>query len=301
MEITDHLERGRRRIREKGTDYLRIIAGTFLMAFATNFFYTPANMVPGGFTGLSIILQHLTKPLMEGGVPVWIWNIILNIPLILFSVKLRGWKFMRLTFLASVLFSGWLAVLPEIDLSEQNLFLVSVIGGGLMGCGLGFVFSGKATTGGTDTLAALLQRAFPYMNTAKIMPVLDGIVILLSVWIFGITVSLYAVVTVILNGWVADRMVSGQRNACLAYIISDYQDEIARAVLEEMNRGATLLDGTGTYTNQPRKVLMCAVSRRQSAMLREIVADIDPKAFFILTEASEVRGEGFLKYSREEL
>ena len=68
-----------------------------------------------------------------------------------------------------------------------------------------------------------------------------------------------------------------------------------------MNRGATLLDGTGTYTNQPRNVLMCAVSRRQSAMLREIVADIDPKAFFILTEASEVRGEGFLKYSREEL
>ena len=288
-------------LRERRIDYACIIVGTFLMAVSANFFYTPANMVPGGFTGLSIILQHVTTGIVAGGLPVWFWNIVLNVPLILFSVRLRGWKFMRRTFVASLVFSAWLFVLPEQALVGDNLFLIAIIGGALMGAGLGLVFLGKATTGGTDTVAALLQRALPHYNTAKIMPVLDGLVILLSVWIFGIEVSLYAVITVVLCGRLADNMVTGQRNACMAYIISEQQEDIAEAISQQMKRGATILHGTGTYTNRPREVLLVAVSNRQTALLRDIVAEVDPKAFFILTDASEVRGEGFLNYTNEEL
>ncbi len=291
----------RYQLRERGVDYLLILLGTFLMAVSANFFYTPANMVPGGFTGLAIIFQHLTKPFVSGGLPVWFWNILLNVPLILFSIKIRGWKFMRRTLVASVVFSVWLFVLPEFSLVDNNLFLVAVIGGGLMGGGIGLVFMGKATTGGTDTVAALLQRALPHLNTARIMPVLDAVTVLLSIWIFGMEVSLYAIITVILCGRIADGMVTGARNACMAYIISKHTDDISSAIAEQIDRGATILHGTGTYTNRPRQVLMVAVSNRQTALLRDIVSEIDPHAFFILTDASEVRGEGFLSYTKEEL
>ena len=285
---------------ERKADYLRILFGTLLMAAAANFFYTPANMVPGGFTGLAIILRELTRPLVSGGVPVWLWNIFLNVPLILLSIRTRGWKFMRRTLLASLVFSGWMYLLPETAMAGNDPVLTSVIGGALMGAGLGFVFLGKATTGGTDTLAALLQRALPYLNAAKIMPVLDGVIILLSVWIFGMEISLYAIITVVLCGRIADEMISGSRNAYLAYIISDQHDAIAQTILKEMDRGATLLPATGVYTNQPRPVLFCAVSKKQAVVLRDIVADVDPGAFFVLTDASEIRGEGFQAYSREE-
>ena len=173
-------------------------------------------------------------------------------------------------------------------------------GGSLMGAGLGYVFLGKATTGGTDTLAALIQRAFPYLTAARIMPVLDGIIILLSVWIFGFRISMYAIITVVLCGRIADKMISGSKNAFLAYIISEKHHDIAQTILQEMDRGVTMLPATGVYTNQDRPVLLCAVSTRQAVVLRDIVSEIDPKAFFVLSDASEIRGEGFQAYSKEE-
>ena len=286
--------------KERAEDYFRIMMGTMLMAAAANLFYTPTHMVPGGFTGAAIILQKLTEGFYPGGVPVWFWNIVLNIPLILLSIRMRGWKFMRRTFLASIVFSVWLYLIPEYDLLRGDLLLVSVIGGGTMGIGLGLVFLGKATTGGTDTLAALIQKLLPEYNAAKIMPVLDGIVILVSVWIFGIQISMYAIITVLLSGRIADKMISGLRNAKLVYIISEKHDEIAQTILEGLGRGVTMLPATGVYTNQDRPVLLCAVSRKQAVLLRDIVADVDPRAFCVITDASEIRGEGFQQYSKEE-
>ena len=267
-------------LKENWNDYVFIIVGTFLMAGSTNLFFTPVNMVPGnmvpgGFTGLSIILQYLTKK------PVWMWNIMFNIPLILIATKVRGWKFTRRTLIATLLFSLWLIVIPEMDITNHNLFLVSVIGGGLMGFGLGLVFA--------------------YLNTARIMPLLDVIVIVVATKVFGIEVSLYAIIAVIISGRISDGVISGQKNASMAFIISDKYEDISYAITNEMNRGATILSGYGTYTKLPRNVLLCAVNKRQIAILRDIVSEIDPKAFMILTEANEVRGQGFLKYTKEEL
>ena len=288
-------------LRESRQDYLWIIFGTLLMALATNLFYTPAQMVPGGFTGLAIIMQHVTQSVVPGGIPVWVNNIILNVPLILLAIRVRGWKFMRRTLLAASLFSLWLFVLPEYDMVQGDYLLTAVIGGAFMGAGLGYVFLGKATTGGTDTLAALFQKLLPHVSVAKILPYLDGVVILLSLWIFGLQVSLYAVITVVLCGRIADEVISGSKNAFLAYIISDQGDEIAARIMEEMERGVTRLSGTGMYTGSERTVLFCAVSKKQTALLKEIVWECDEKAFLVLNDAREVRGEGFLGYSSEEL
>lgn len=294
---------------ERRRDYIWILAGTFLMALSVNFFFTPAKMVPGGFTGLAIIIKYATAPLFSEsaswgfseGIPTWFSNALLNVPLILAAVRIRGWKFMRRTFAASVIFSLWLLVIPEYALVSDDLFLTTIAGGALMGAGLGFVFLGKATTGGTDTLGALLQRAFPHLSTARLMQFLDALVILLSVWIFGIEISMYAVISVFLTSRIADNITRGFRNAYSAFIISPHHEEIAARIMEEMNRGVTRLQGTGMYTRQERPVLLVAVSKRQAVILKELVSDTDPDAFMIIIDSQDIRGEGFLGFSREEL
>lgn len=286
---------------EKKIDYLWILLGTALMAVSSNLFYAPAGVIPGGFTGLGIIIQEVTEPLIKGGVPLWFTNLVLNIPLFLIVIKIRGFRFMSRTIITTVLFSAWLFVIPEIPLVADDLFLTAVIGGALMGFGVGLTFLGKGTTGGTDTVAALINKVQPHISSARILPVLDGAIILLSVWIFGVRNTLYAIVSVAISGYLSDHVLYGVRNANLAFIISDHNDEIADALLQDMSRGVTRLKGTGMYTDTERSVLLCAVSKRQTVIVKEIVSAIDPTAFLILTDAGEIRGEGFLDYSHEEL
>ena len=119
-------------------------------------------------------------------------------------------------------------------------------------------------------------------------------------WIFGLRISLYAVISVILTGRIADGLIGSFRNAYLAYIISNRHREISSRILNDMDRGTTLLPGTGMYTGADRPVLFCAVSRKQAVTLKELVYETDPQAFVILTDASEIRGEGFMQYSKEE-
>lgn len=289
------------RKREYLKDVLWIIFGTAFMAVSTNFFFEPAHMVPGGFTGLAMMIQHLTAKIWQGGIPVWLGNIILNVPLILISIRTRGWKFMSRTFVAAMTFSFWLFAFPVRDLVPSDPVVTAIIGGALMGFGLGLVFQGKATTGGTDTLAALLQRLMPHVGVARILPVLDAIIILLSCWIFGLRISMYAVISVFLSGIIADYVIGGFRNAKFAYIFSTEHEKISEAILHDLNRGVTQLQAKGLYSGDDRPVLICAVARRQIVDLKELVSYYDPNAFFVVTDAQEIRGEGFLEYTNEEL
>ena len=288
-------------MREALQTILLIVIGTFFMGLGTNLFFNPSQMVPGGFTGLAIILEYLTRNLPFGGIPVWLGNIILNVPLILIAILVRGWKFMRRTFIASLCFSGWLYLLPTFNVIGDDYFLVAVFGGSLMGIGLGFVFLGGATTGGTDTIAALVQKAAPNLSVAVMMPAFDALVILLSLVVFGVRISMYAIITVVIEGYFADRVISGFRNAVQFYIISSKTEEIAQEIMSKVDRGVTKLYAKGMYTQKERPVLMCVVDKRQTALMKEVVYGIDPDAFLILGDVQEVRGEGFLQYTKDEL
>ena len=284
----------------RNSDVILILLGTALMALGTNLFYEPTGMVPGGFTGLAMMLQRITERFFPGGIPVWLGHLSLNIPLILFSVRIRGWQFLKRSFWAAMLYSFWLFLIPVIPIGGDDYFLTAVLGGVLMGLGMGLLFFGKTTSGGSDTLASLIQHAFPHLSAAQILPVVDAVIILLSVWLYGLRVSLYAILSVILIGWIANGLIGIFRNAYLAYIVSDKYEEISNKILEVMDRGATLLSGKGMYTGSDRPVLFCAVSRKQAVVLKDLVYEIDPRAFVVLTDANEVRGEGFLHYSNEE-
>ncbi len=283
-------------------DYILIVAGTGLMGLSVRWFFDPADMVPGGFTGIAFIVNRLSALRFGNGIPVGVVNLVINIPLLIAAIKIRGWKFISRTVVGAVLYSVWMLIIPEIRFVAEDYAITSVIGGAVMGVGMGLVFLGMATTGGTDTVAALIQKKKPYLNTAAIYPVLDGVIIVLAIWIFGVKPSLYAALGVFISGRVTNWTISGIRGYVnLAYIISDHFEVISDRLMHELDRGVTLLKGKGMYTDTNRAVLMCAVSKRQTADLKRIVYDVDERAFVILSDAKDIRGEGFKPNSADEL
>ena len=284
-------------IRQKRfAEYLLIVAGTAIMAISLQLFLDPDGMVPGGFTGIAIIVKELTQGLIPGGIPLWVTNLILNVPMIPIVLKIKGWDFAKRTVTGSLLLSFWLAVIPYVQLlDEPDLFLTSVFGGVSMGIGIGLVFLGKGTTGGTDMCGAILQHFFPHISLPKLMQLLDVIITAVGVFVFGARIALYSIVVVYLTAKVSDRMMEGSTSSKMLYIISDQAKTIADRIMDELGRGVTGLHGCGMYTNQDKTILICVISPREIARIKDVVLEVDSKAFVIVNDSREVLGEGFVE------
>lgn len=269
--------------------YILIILGSFIMGFAIKNMYDPVNLVTGGVSGIAIIVKGMV------GLPLWLTNTVLNIPLFLAAWKLKGWNFIKRTLVATVALSVSLYVLPERAFLSGDLFLSSLFGGVVSGIGTGIVFAFRATTGGTDMLAALLQLKLRHYSIAQIMQVLDGAVVLAGASIFGIQYALYAMIAIYAVCKVSDGILDGMKFSKQAVIISDKNTEIAQAVLASMERGVTAVDAVGMYSGQQRKMLFCVVSRKEIVQLRDIVRQFDRQAFIIVNDVREVFGEGFIE------
>ena len=276
--------------------WLMIAAGTGLMGVGIKSIYDPISLVTGGFTGISIIVKELSGNVIEGGIPLWLTNLALNIPLFLLALRIKGKRFIGRTAVATILLSAWLYVLPDIDLVAGDYTLAAVFGGVTNGVGIGMILLAKATTGGTDLVAALIQHKLRHYSIAQIMQVLDGMVVILGAMVFGIRYALYALIAIYATAQVSDGILEGLKFSKQAYVISDKYKEIASAVMSRMDRGVTALDGEGMYSGQQKKVLFCVVSKKEIVTLREIVAEFDRKAFVIVTDVREVFGEGFIEY-----
>ena len=271
-------------------DYALIILGAFVMGFAIKNLYDPINLVTGGVTGIAIVMKKVA------GFPLWLTNTLCNIPLFLAAWKLKGWVFIKKTLVATASLSLSLLVIPEMPFLTDDLFLTSLFGGIVCGAGTGLIFLFQATTGGTDMLAALIQRKLRHYSIAQIMQVLDGMVVLLGAMVFGIRYALYALIAIYATSKVSDGILEGLKFSKQAYVISDSYQEIARAIMTRMDRGVTALDGVGMYSGQGKKVLFCVVSKKEIVTIREIVEEFDRKAFLIVTDVREVFGEGFIEY-----
>ena len=271
-------------------DYLMIIVGASIMGFAIKNLYDPINLVTGGVSGIAIIMKSVA------GIPLWITNTVCNIPLFLAAWKMKGWTFIKRTFTATAALSLSLYVIPEMPFLMDDLFLTSLFGGIVSGLGVGLVFLFQATTGGTDMLAALLQKLFRHYSIAHIMQVLDAMVVLLGAAVFGIRYALYALIAIYTVSKVSDGFLEGLHFSKQAYVISDRYEEIAQAVMNKMERGVTAVDAVGMYSGENKKMLFCVVSKKEIVTLREIVKGIDRKAFLIVSDVREVFGEGFIAY-----
>ena len=271
-------------------DYILILIGASIMGFAIKNIYDPIGLVTGGASGVAIILKK------QFGVPLWLTNTAINIPLFAAAAKLKGWSFIKRTLLATVTLSVSLYVIPEMPFLMDDLFLTALFGGLITGAGAGIVFACQATTGGTDMLAAIIRRWLPHYTLVQILQVLDAAIVLIGAGIFGVTYALYALIAIYAVYKVSDGIIEGMKYSKVAYIISDKSEEIAAAILKELERGVTALDARGMYSGNRKNVLFCVVSRKEIAQLKELVVGHDAQAFVIVSDAREVLGEGFIEY-----
>ena len=207
--------------------YLYLAAGTFLMAAAYKSIYQSVGMVTGGFSGIGVIVNRVTGGVWAGGVPLWITNVTLNVPLFIAAFYIEGKEFIKNTVTGAVLLTLYLAVLPAVPVDAADYLLAAVYGGAACGAGIGLVLKSGFTTGGTDMLGVLLHRFFRQYALASIIQVLDMAVIIAGVLVFGMSVSLYAIIAVYVTALVTDTVLEGTKQARAVWIISDKNEQIA--------------------------------------------------------------------------
>lgn len=276
--------------------WLLIVVGTGLMAFGIKCIFDPIGLVTGGFTGIAIIIKGLTGQIREGGIPLWFTNLALNVPVFLVALRIKGKRFIGRTAVATVLLSVWLYVIPEVDLISGDFALAAVFGGVMSGVGIGMIFLARATTGGTDMVAALIQHRLKHYSIAQIMQILDGIIVLLGLYLFGLKPGLYAIVAIFITAKISDALMEGFKFSKAAFIITDKSDQVAETIMARLNRGVTGLAAKGMYSGEEKCMLYCVVSKKQIVEVKELVLQIDRNAFVIVTDAREVLGEGFQEY-----
>lgn len=267
--------------------YGGILLGVAITAFGVSFFLIPAKIAAGGVSGLATVIYHLTH------FPAGVTMLLLNVPLFLLSWRVIGSVFGARTLFGTMtlsvlvdLFNRWAVPITE------DLLLAAIYGGVLSGIGLGIAFRFGGSTGGTDMAAALLSRFFP-TSVGQALLLVDGAVIVLAGLVFGLEPAMYALIAVFLSTKTIDLVQEGQNYAKACLIISNQPEAISQAIMEQLERGVTSLDGRGMYTRQGKEVLLVIVSRMEIAAVKRIVAENDPKAFVVIHDVHEVLGEGF--------
>lgn len=276
-------------------DYALILAGAAIQALSLRLFLVPAQLASGGVSGISQLINHYT------GWPIGLMVLIGNIPLFLLGWRTLGGRSFAIKTAALILVYSLLVdllalVLPERGLTD-DIFLNSLYGAVVSGVGYGLVYRGQGTSGGSDILARILNRwrGVP-MSQSYLM--VDSAVILAAGFVFSWPKALYALITLYVSGLVADGVTEGGGTVRTALIVTGEPQGVARRILDEMGRGVTILPGTGAYTGSERPVLYCVVTRAETARLKAIVHEADPRAFMVIGQAHEALGEGFREFRR---
>lgn len=276
---------------------LTTILGTALFGLGFDLFLLPHELNAGGVSGLSMVIQKLVPFLSVGVI-----QIIINLPLFLLAGLKIGKKFFVGSLLGMASLSLFIDLFSVLPVPESEPLLGLIYGSLLCGIGVGIIFAGGASTGGSDILVRLLKLRFKNVPVGQICLYIDLTVAVLTGVVFGdITRTLYTGVTVFLTSKILDAVIYRFDYSKVALIITARYEEIAKTVGEKLSRGTTYLYGEGAYSGKQTKVVLTAVKRQQLAELKEIVTDIDPDAFIILQEAHQVLGDGFKRYSKNSL
>lgn len=273
-----------------GIDILFDILGSLLLALGIYSFSEPANIAPGGVSGISLMLYHLWK------IPLGASSFIINIPILFLSYKYMGksftFKTLRTLIISTILLD--FVVVKFIPTFSGDRLISSIFAAVFMGAGLAIVFMRGSTTGGVDIVSYLLQLKFPHIQIGRALLLVDCIILLASIVVFNdLEAGLFGLVSLYVQTKLIDSILYGLDKGSMITVVSKYNQDIANRIMKELDRGATLLQGYGAYSQNEVKVLMCVVRRAQFTAVKNIVYDIDPNAFLIVSEASEIWGEGF--------
>ena len=279
-----------RRVRDFGL----MSVGIVLTAWGLDAFLIPNRIAAGGVSGLSTVIYYWAKAHVGLSIPVGTQMLVMNVVLILIAFRLRGLNYVAKTLYGAVGLSVMVDVLGRFTqpLAADDLLLAALYGGALAGIGMGLVFKAGGNTGGTDIVAQLLSRRFPF-GVGQIMLVVDAAVTVLAAIQFGPRLAMYGVVAIFVTTVVIDLVLEGVSVEKAVWIISDHAGRIGESINTEMGRGATRLEATGVYTGEKRGTLFVVLGRNEIDDLKAIVAAIDPTALVIISKVHETIGEGF--------
>lgn len=279
-----------RRLRDFGL----MTVGLFMTAWALDAFLIPNRIAAGGVSGLSTVIYYWALANFNVTVPVGIQMLVMNGLLLAVAFRFRGMRYVAKTVYGAVALSILVDVLATVapHLAGDDLLLAALYGGAISGLGMGLVFKAGGNTGGTDIVAQLLSRRFPF-GVGQIMLVVDAGVTILAIFEFGPKLALYGVVAIFVATAAIDLVLEGVSVEKAVWIISDFTPRIGEAINVELGRGATALEATGVYTGEKRGTLMVVLSRNELDDLKAIVAAIDPRAMVIISNVHEAIGEGF--------
>lgn len=274
-------------------DYFFIIFGSFCYALAWQGFLIPNELTTGAVTGMASIIYYAF-----GMPPIDVTYAVVNVILLLFALKILGVKFCLRTILGVFFCWLFLHVLPlwiPDGLTKGDTFMAAVIGGILCGVGLGIVFTANGSTGGTDIIAAMVNK-YRNVSFGKMLLYIDIIIISSSYLVFhDVERVIYGYIIMFITTTVCDMIINGIRASSQLLIFSDKWEEIAEQISNELQRGVTVLDGMGWYTKKPKKVLVVVAKRTQISQIQRLIKNIDPNAFISQSSVSAVYGQGFDK------
>lgn len=278
------------RFREHVLGFAWLVVGSVVAALAYNLFLIPHNIVPGGAGGVSMVLNYLF------GTPVGVVIILLNVPVFFIGIRTLGKTYgvkslvgMALTAVFIDVGSYVLRLRPATD----NPILACIFGGIMLGAGLGLVFRGGGSTGGSDIVGMVVNR-HTNLSTGTAILIVDCAVITAAGLAFGsFELALYGYLNLYLQTRAIDLVLEGLSYTRALFVVTGSARAVAAAITERLNRGATILPATGAYSEQAREMVFSVMSRREVAIARDLVRSIDPGAFVVISDVYEVLGEGF--------
>ena len=275
-------------------DVSLLLIGSLIYGIGIYMFVVPANIAPGGASGIALMVNFVT------GLPVGTLTLVLNVPLLILAWFYLSKKFAVSTAITTAVCSFVLDfVVPLfIPVYAGDRLLCSLYGGVLVGAGMALIFIAGSTTGGTDILGYILQKKRPHMSIGRALMIVDGIILAASIFVFGnIEAALFGLISLYVQTKVIDAIIYGGEVGSMATIVTSNPDEITEKVISELDRTATLLPAKGAYSRKDTNVLLCTVRKSQFSRLKKIVYDADPNAFVMVTDTSEVFGLGFKDFT----
>ncbi|AOZ93263.1 YitT family protein [Paenibacillus crassostreae] len=269
-------------------DTLCIVIGSFIIAVGFNLFFLPNGIASGGVSGLSVLAEVWLG--WEPAFTQWAFNI----PLFGLGFIILGRNYGIRSLLGSVILPLFVWMSKDWPIPTANPLLGSIYGGIFVGLGIGLVFRGRGSTGGLTILAQVIQK-ISGLSFSLCVVLMDATVIILAAFVLSMEQALYALVGLYVTGKVIDVVELGFNYTKVAYIISDYTEEITKAILLDLDRGLTKLNAQGGFTGDDRTVLMVVVGQSEVTRLKTLVQTVDRDAFVIITNAHEVLGEGFTR------
>jgi uncharacterized membrane-anchored protein YitT (DUF2179 family) len=277
------------------SEVLILVVGCFLMAASLNLFFNPHSIAPGGLTGLAVVINTISP------IPLWVVNLVLNIPLFALAFKILSRKDCIKTVLGILLLTLALKVTDNLAMIDvtNDIILAIISGSILMGFGHGLIFRINGTTGGTDLIGLLLNKYIPSLSVPVLMGIVDSVVVALSGIVTGrIEIALYSTLALYIIVKMSDLMIEGFDYSKSFMIISDKYKDINQIIMEDLERGATILNGEGAYTGSDKKVILVVVAKKEVVKLKKLVKETDPNSFIIITDIHEAVGNGFKMYDK---